>query len=167
MASQLKAPIGRVIRRSKAKPRIRSSGRILPVLSHSISLTPPKQATHTIALIPKVERRASVHPSIRTEWTTCEPSPLRQPRMKSVAKNSSRDIKPLSCLDKLRFSSEMRAVESISLAVSANNEHAPALGTGLNQTQGCDLASTCCFPCCHTPHRCARKTQGKKEGLIN
>ena len=119
MASQLRAPIGRAIARSKARPRIRSSGRIMPVLSRRISLTPPQQAIHTIALIPKVERRASVHPTTRTEATTCELSPLRQPRMKSVAKNSSRDIKPLSCLDKLRFSSEVRVVESIARSMVA------------------------------------------------
>ena len=35
-----------------------------------------------------------------------EPSPLRH-------KNSLRGIKPLSCLDKLRFSGEVRVVESI------------------------------------------------------
>ena len=57
---------------------------------------------------------ASVHPDTRTEWTTCEPSPLRQPRMKSVAKNSSRDNQPrLSCLDKLRFSGQVRVIVSI------------------------------------------------------
>jgi hypothetical protein len=112
-ASQLRAVIGRAIRRSKARPRIRSSGRIMPILSRRIRLNPPKQAIHTIALIPKVERRASVHPDTRTDWATGEPSPLRQPRMKSVAKNSSRDNQPLSCLDKLGFSGEVRIIEFI------------------------------------------------------
>ena len=34
-------------------------------------------------------------------------------RAKSIEKNSLRGIKPLSCLDKLRFSCEVRVVESI------------------------------------------------------
>jgi hypothetical protein len=42
--------------------------------------------------------------------------------MKSAAKNSSRDIKPVSCLDKLRFSGEVRDVESIAVAASGNND---------------------------------------------
>jgi hypothetical protein len=38
-------------------------------------------------------------------------------------KNSSRDIKSLSCLDKLRFSAEVHAVGVHCFAASANDEH--------------------------------------------
>src|ERR1700730_215553 len=50
----------------------------IPAKPGQPALTPPKQAIHTIALIPKVGSRASVHPDTWTECTTREPSPLRQ-----------------------------------------------------------------------------------------
>ncbi len=82
--------IGRMTRRTKPAPMANSAERTPIVRSRRTRDTPAAHEIKTIALISKVLKSASTHPSRLTDCMMRDARPLAQPRASSPAKNSPR-----------------------------------------------------------------------------